>query len=217
LAQTQHGREALATALLTAQSADEAWTFARAQGPFVRDYPAGLRAKLFSQACTYLEAGDRRADALLFLLRDADSAALREQLEARASALRKKKAYATALIYLRLLTRDPASGEALRFEMAACALKVSETTLAIESRTADPSLQQFARLVHSHDVDPAERLKKAKWLAPEELFYVGFHFTEGDRQEREFGAQALRLAIQRGPRSKLAKDAKSKLRSAGLS
>jgi hypothetical protein len=216
LAQTKHGREALATALLTAQSADEAWTFARAQGPFVRDYPAGLRAKLFSQACTYLEAGDRRADALLFLLRDADSAALREQLEARASALRKKKAYATALIYLRLLTRDPASGEALRFEMAACALKVSETALAIESRTADPSLQQFARLVHSHDVDPADRLKKAKWLAPEDLFYVGFHFTEGDRQEREFGAQALRLAIQRGPRSKLAKDAKSKLRSAGL-
>jgi hypothetical protein len=216
LAQTKHGREALAAALLEAQFADEAWTFARAQASFVHDYPGGLLAKLFSQACAHLEAGDRRADALLFLLREADAAALREQLEARALALRKKKAYATALIYLKLLTRDPASGEALRFETAACGLKVSEHDLAVESRTADPSLQQFARLVHSHDVDPADRLKQAKWLAPEDLFYAGFHFAEGDQQEREFGARALRLAIQRSPRSKLAKDAKSKLRSAGL-
>jgi HEAT repeat protein len=216
LAQLEHGREALTAALRDAQTPDEAWNLARAQAPYVRDYSAGLRTKLFSQACTYLEAGDRRADALLFLLREADAAALRTELEARALTLRKKKAYATALIYLRLLARDPACGEALRFEMAACGLRVSEHDLAVESRTADPALQQFARLVHSHDVDPAERLKQAKWLAPEDLFYVGFHFAEGNRQEREFGAQALRLAIARSPRSKLAKDAKSKLRSAGL-
>ncbi len=131
-------------------------------------------------------------------------------------ALRQKKAYATALIYLRLLVREPACGEALRFEMAACGLKVSEHDLAIESRSADPCLQQFTRLVHSHDVDPAQRFKQAKWLAPEDLFYLGFHFAEGNRQEREFGAQALRLVLQRSPRSKMAKDAKSKLRRTGL-
>jgi HEAT repeat protein len=216
LAQMRHGREALAEALLEAPSPDEAWTLARAQVPFVRDYPAGLRTKLFSQACAHLEAGDRRADALLFLLRAADPAALRDQLEGRALAMRKKKAYAAALIYLKLLTRDPACGEALRFETAACGLKVSERDLAVESRMADPSLQQFARLVHSHDVDPADRLKQAKWLTPEDLFYLGFHFVEGNRQEREFGGQSLRLAVQRSPRSKLAKDAKSKMRSAGL-
>lgn len=216
LAQMESGREALAAALLHAESPEEAWTLARAQAPLVRSYPAELRTKLFAQACTHLEAGDRRADALLFLLREADPAALRDQLEARALSLRKKKAYATALIYLRLLTRDPACAEALRFEMAACALKVSEHDLAVDSRANDPCLQQFARLIHSHDVDPAERLQQAKWLAPEDLFYVGFHFAEGNRAEREFGAQALRTVIQRSPRSKLAKDAKSKLRSAGL-
>jgi HEAT repeat protein len=216
LVQTEHGREALAAAVLEAQSPAEAWSLARAQAPFVRAYPAKLRAKLFSQACTDLEAGDRRADALLFLLHEADATAFREQMETRALALRKKKAYAQALVYFRLLAREPACGEAIRFEMAACGLKVSERDLAVESRMADPSLQQLARLVHSHDIDPAERLKQAKWLAPEELFYVGFHFVEGNRQEREFGAAALRLAIQRSPRSKLAKDAKSKLRSAGL-
>ena len=216
LVQTEHGREALAAALLDAQSPAEAWSLTRAQAPIVRTYPAKLRARLFSQACAYLEAGDRRADALLFLVHEADATAFREQLETRALALRKKKAYAVALIYFRFLAREPACGEAIRFEMAACGLKISERDLAIESRTADPSLQQFARLVHSHDLDPAERLKQAKWLTPEELFYVGFHFVEGNRQEREFGAAALRLVMQRSPRSKLAKDAKSKLRSAGL-
>jgi hypothetical protein len=216
LAQSVHGREALSLALLDAPSAEEAWTLARAQTAFVHAYPDRLRARLFSQACALLEAEDRRADALLFLLQVADAAALREQLEARALALRKKKTYATALIYLRLLAREPACGENLRFEMAACALKVSEHDFAIEARMADPCLQQFARLVHSHDVDPAGRLKPAKWLAPEDLFYLGFHFTEGNRQEREFGAQALSLVVQRSPRSKLAKDAKSKLRSTGL-
>jgi hypothetical protein len=216
LTQSEHGRQALSFALLDAESADEAWMLARAQASLVHDYPARLRTRLFSQASSLLEAGDRRAEALLFLLHVADAAALREQLEARALALRKKKAYATALVYLRLLAREPACGESLRFEIAACGLKVSEHDLASEARTADPSLQQFARLVHNHDVDPADRLRQARWLAPEDLFYLGFHFTEGNRQEREFGAKALRLVLQRSPRSKLAKDAKSKLRSAGL-
>ena len=135
----------------------------------------------------------------------------------KALALRKKKNYNTALIYLRLLVRDPGCGEAIRFELAACGLRLSEHTHAVESRTADPCLDQFARLVHGHEIDPAERLKQAKWVQPEDLFYLGFHFVEGDKLEREFGAKALRLLLKRSPRSKIARDARSKLRSAGLS
>jgi hypothetical protein len=216
LAQTEHGREALARELLEARKADEAWMLARLQESFVSSYSPGLRKKILAQACAYLEAGDRRAEPLLYLLSEASAAALRERLAARALALRNKKAYDRALRYLRFLARDPACGEALRFEAAACALKLSKHDLATEARTRDPALQQLARLVHSHEVDPAERLKQAKWLAAEDLFYVGFHFSEGNRLEREFGAQALRLASQRSPRSKLAKDAKSKLRCTGL-
>ncbi len=216
LAGMKHGREALAKALLQAQTPDEAWTLARAQAAVVGDYSTALLTKVFTQTCKYLEAGDRRADAFIFLLREANAPALRERLEERALALRKKKAHDKALIYLRLLTRDPACAETIRFELAACGLKLSEHPLAGESRSADPCLQQFARLIHNHDVDPAERLKQAKWLGAEDLFYLGFHFAEGERQEREFGAQALRLAIKRSPRSKIAKDAKRKLRSAGL-
>jgi hypothetical protein len=216
LAARKHGREALANALLEAPSPEEAWSLARAQAPFAAGYAPALRERLFTAACTLLEAGDRRAEPLLFLLREADARGLRDRLEERALAGRKKKDYEKALAYLRFLTRDPACGEDLRFEAAACGLKVAGHDLAAEARGAAAPLQQFARLVHSHETDPRERLRQAKWLDPEDLFYLGFHFSEGDRQERAFGADVLRLLIQRSPRSKLAKDARSKLRSLGL-
>jgi hypothetical protein len=216
LSQMKHGREALAQALLQAEAVEECWSLARAQAPLAGEYTPALRERIFQQACTYLENGDRRADALLFLLRELDARALRDQLEERATAWRKKKNYALALVYLRLLTRDPACAESVRFDLAACGLKLSDQNLNVESRTADPALQQFARLIHNHEVDPRERLKQAKYLGAEDLFYLGFHFVEGDKQERDFGAHVLEMVIKRSARSKLAKDAKSKLRSAGL-
>lgn len=210
------GRQALAEALLNAQNPDEAWSLARAQMSLAKEYPPALRQKLFAQASAYLEKNDRRADSLLALLREADPRALRDRLEERALALRKKKNYAQALVYLRLLTRDPGCVEAIRFEQAACSLKLSAKDLAAESRAADPALQQFAGLIHRHETDPAELVAKAKWLETDELFYLGFHFAEGKGPERDFGGRVLELVIKRAPKAKVAKDAKSKLRSAGL-
>jgi HEAT repeat protein len=216
LAKLAAGRAALAEALLAADSPDAAWALARAQEPFVGAYDARLRERLFERACDYLEAGDRRADALLHLLRVADAHGLRDRVEERGLALRKKKQYDTALAYLRLLTRDPACGAAVRLEAAACALKVSTRDLSAEARAADPALQQFARLIDSHEAEALEFVTKAKWLEAEELFYLGFHFAEKERAEKKFGGAMLRLVAQRSPRSKLAKDAKSKLRGEGL-
>jgi hypothetical protein len=165
----------------------------------------------------YVEAGDRRADALLFLLRETDAEGLRDHLHERALSLRKKKDYATALIYLRLLGRDPAVGPAIRLELAACGLKVSAHDLAAEQRHSDTCLQQFTSLVHSHGDELTAFVEQAKWLEPENLFYLGFHFAEQNhRQEKEFGGKVLKLLVQRSPRSKLAKDAKSKLQREGM-
>jgi hypothetical protein len=216
LAKLEHGREALTSHLLEAESADEAWTLARAQAPIARDYSAKLRGNLFATASAYVEADDRRADALLFLLREADARDLRDRLEERALALRKKKKYAEALHYLRLLGRDPACSENIRFEQAACGLKQSAHDLAPEGRAADGCLHQFARLIHSHETDPATYVEKAAWLAPEDLFYLGFHFAEGKNPERDFAGKMLKLVVKRSPRSQLGRDARSKLNSAGL-
>jgi HEAT repeat protein len=216
LAKLAAGRTALAEALLAADSPDAAWTLARTQEPFVGAYDAKLRERLFAQACEYLEAGDRRADPLLHLLRVADAHGVRDRIEERGLALRKKKQYDKALAYLRQLTRDPACAAPVRLEAAACALKVSAHDLSAEARAADPALQQFARLIDSHEAETREFVTKAKWLDAEELFYLGFHFAEKERAEKKFGGEMLRLVVKRSPRSKLAKDAKSKLRGEGL-
>src|SRR5262249_35735022 len=132
LTKTKHGQEALTTALLEADSADAAWNLARALVPHAKTYPARWRERVFDQTCTFLEASDRQAEPLLFLLRETDPADLRDRLEDRALHWRKKQEYAKALMYLRVVARDPACGFATRLEQAACGLKVSSHDLAEE-------------------------------------------------------------------------------------
>ena len=94
--------------------------------------------------------------------------------------------------------------------------KTSGRDLSASARTADPALQQLARLIGSHEAQTLAFVAKAKWLKPEELYYLGFHFAEKERAEKKFGGEMLRLVARRSPRSKLAKDARSKLRGEGL-
>jgi len=216
LVRLEHGRQALTMALVEADSADRGWALARAQAPYVKDYPPRWRDTLFAQVGKYVEAADRRADPLLFLLREADAADLAERLQQRALALRKKKDYATALLYLRMLARDPGVGFPVRWELAACGLKVSEQELAAEARAADPSLQQFANLAQAYEEELTKELEKAKWLEADDLYYLGFHLAEKEGAQKRAAARVLHLLLKRWPRSKLAKAAKAKLRSEGL-
>jgi hypothetical protein len=216
LARLEQGRKALTKALLAAAAPDRAWTLARAQAGFVKDYPSSWRQTLLAQAGKHLEAGDRRAEPLLFLLREADPADLRDRLEERALALRKKKDYAKALVYLRLLGRDPAAGFPVRWELAACGLKESGQDLAAEARAADPALQQLAGLCQSYEEELVKELQKAKWLEPEDLHYLGFHLAEKEGVQKRVAGIVLHLVLKRSPRSKVAQAARSKLRSEGL-
>jgi hypothetical protein len=210
------GRQALLDHLLAAESADEAWFLARALAPSARELNAAQAKQLFKQASAYHEEDDRRAAALWFLLREADAAGTRDQVEARAQALRKKKDYAGALSYYRLLAQDPACGEETRFELAATGLKQSAHDLSAEARAADPPLHQFARLLQDAAFDLTAHLAKAKWLDPEDLFYLGFHFAEQTHRARDFGGQVLQMVVDRSPKSDIGKQAKRKLKSAGL-
>jgi hypothetical protein len=88
--------------------------------------------------------------------------------------------------------------------------------LSAAARAADPALQQLARLIGSHGEQTLAFVSRAKWLGPEELNYLGFHFAEKERAEKKFGGEMLRLVARRAPRSKLAKEARSKLRGEGL-
>lgn len=216
LQRTPRGRAALERGLLEAAGADEAWSLARAQVELAREWKPAQRRRIFDKLCAYHQADDRRADALFFLLRETNHDGTRDELAARAAELRKKKKFAEALALYKLLTRDPASGEMLRFDMAATGLKLSPKDLAPESRQADPCLGHFARLLQDRGFDLAGLVAKAKWLDADDLYYLGFHFVEHNHRERDFGAEVLRLVIRRRPNSSAAKDARRKLKSEGL-
>jgi HEAT repeat protein len=215
LTQLKSGRDLLTKALLSEPSVERAWSLARVQAPFVASYPKSWSGPIFTAACKYLEADDRRSDPLIFLLREVDSAGLRDQFLDRAVTLRKKKHYAAALQYLKLLARDPALGFDARFELACCGLKLSSHDLGHEARANDPCLGQFAHLAQADEPGLLKQLEKAKWIDPEELYYVGFHFAEHDPRWRKFGGDLLRLVVKRSPRGKVAAAAKSKLKSTG--
>jgi HEAT repeat protein len=216
LSRTARGRLALLDALLTTESPDQCWQLARAEARFAGEWPISVRPKLFAQACRYRDADDRRADPLFFLLREIDADWTHAQILARGLERRRKKDFASAVGYLKLLARDPACGEETRFELACTGLKTSNRDLAPEARSADPTIAQFSRLLGNPQFDMLARLKKVKWLDPEDLFYLGFHFVEQKGREQQFGADVLKLLIQRSARSQLAKDAKMKLKSEGL-
>jgi HEAT repeat protein len=216
LAKTEHGRHALVEALLSADTSDRAWSLARAQVPFASDYPTKLRQKVFHQACEYLDASDKRADPLLFLLRESDPGFLREHLHDRAVALRKKKDYQGALSFLKLMQRDTSLGFPVRLELAACGLKVSGKELAHELRENDPCLYHFGLLAQQDEEELLKEIGKMKWLDPEDLYYLGFHFAEQVGKLQKLGGDVLHLLIQRSPRTKLAQAAKSKLNTSAI-
>ena len=85
------------------------------------------------------------------------------------------------------------------------------------SRSADGALRSFGTLLEQDPDLLAKEVEKAKWLDPEDLFYVGFHFAEQFGRARQFGGDVLKLVLKRAPKGELAKSAKNKLKLTGLS
>jgi HEAT repeat protein len=216
LAKLEHGRKALVSALLEVEVLDELWQLSRLVAPFSKEFPAKSRKDILDRACKHLEADDHRCDPLYFLLREGDATALREEMLERAVSRRKKKDYETAMKYLKLLARDPSVGFAVRLELAMVGLKLSPKEIATDFRSADPCLRQFANVLGTDAAEVQKQIEKAKWLEPEDLFYLGFHFAELFNHERAFGAAVLQHLVKVSPRSKLAANAKTKLKTVVL-
>jgi HEAT repeat protein len=217
LARSERGRQALAARLCGAETTDAAWPLARVVARFAHADPEAWAKELFPHAADYLEAGDRRADPLLFVLREGSPAVLRDRLEKRAGKLVDKKDFDTAHRIYRVLARDPAAGFPYRLGLATCGLKVSAKELGGEARSHDPCLGIFAELMHQDSAAVLEHLQQTTWLGAEELYYLGFHFAESPEEVlRNFGGAVLRLLLKRFGRNKLAAAATAKLESAGL-
>jgi len=213
LAKLEHGRKALIAAILEVDVLDELWQLARLVAPFAKEFAPASRTEILNRACKFLEDDDHRCDPLFFALREGDAPGLRDQLLERAVAKRKKKDYPTAMQYLKLLARDPAVGFEVRLELALVGLKLSSKDIAMDSRTKDPCLRQFTNVVATNLAEVQKTIEKAKWLEPEDLFYLGFHFAELFNQEKAFGAAVLQHLVKSSPKAKVSTNARNKLKS----
>ncbi|MFO0937786.1 MAG: HEAT repeat domain-containing protein [Gemmataceae bacterium] len=216
LVSTDAGRKAMVDSLIHAENQEDAWALARTAAGSADSFSTKVKQDLLESAGERIESGSHLADPILFLLKEADPTLLRDGLFEKAVELRKKKKYEPALAYLKLLGRDPSAGFAVRFELACVGLKMSKKELGREYRINDACLSQFAHTANADSAETVKLLEKAKWLEPEELFYVGFHFAEDLGKLREFGAECLKICIARSPKGKVAQNAKTKLKTIAL-
>src|SRR4029078_867660 len=118
---------------------------------------------------------------------------------------------------LSVVPRDRGRGVAVRQELAFCGLKVSAKELDPHARDADPCLRNFDTLFQQDAGLLKKEIEKAKFLAPEDVFYVGFHFAEQFGRAREFGIDLLKLVVKRSPKGECGRSAKNRLTSMGAS
>jgi hypothetical protein len=134
----------------------------------------------------------------------------------RVKRLKRSKDFTQAEELLKMLMRHSLSTDAIRYELATSLIRNGAKDLSPLRRKTDEGLSLLADLIKLEDFPLLKRLKADKALGPEDLFYIGFHFTERLFQQRDFGIELLKYLVQQTPRSKTGRAAKEKLNLAGI-
>ncbi|MFW5858066.1 MAG: HEAT repeat domain-containing protein, partial [Planctomycetota bacterium] len=144
-----------------------------------------------------------------------DPEALRASVQSRCSAARRRKDYAAMRDCLRLLQGTEWMTPDMRFQLAVAKLKTSRKEMARAARQKDYALELVAEHLHEEGKAFTRKLLKESALEPEDLYYVGFHFSERLNEERRFGTDILDHIVKKHKRSKVAKAARDKLKVEG--
>jgi hypothetical protein len=178
---------------------------------------------------TYMEAsakGKANADSMLLervfgeLIADVSPAHHVEMLFERARRLRKLGKSVEAFGSLKPLIRsradlDAAIDDDSRYFLALLYLEAAGEGMVRSANADDPVLGQFSMLA-SKGYPLAKKLAKEKDVSDEALYALGFRLLESkDSNNEELGAELLHGIVEERPRSKLAKNAKNKLKLSG--
>jgi len=196
----------LAKALLDATDGDRAWLLRSVLRPSAEHIPAQTRAAMLEAAMRRLADGQPIWEPLIAAVRDVDPGVAAESLRALAGKLSRKNPEG-AIAALRALCRSEASTDEDRYALATALLPAAPHDTRASARAADESLRLLGALADK-GADVADRLRKDRSVALEQLYYLGFHFAE---QDGPVGAELLRTVVERGGRAKIAKMARSKL------
>ena len=197
---------ALAKALLESDNPDRSWVLRNVLRPTAKKIAAPTRKALLAEAIDRLAKGKRGYEALLDVARDADADAVAEALRDLATRLRKKDEN-KARVVLGILCKSDRATDEDRYMLASLELARSNRDTRPTSRASDESLRLLGGLLR-HGFDVATALRKDRSVDLEQLYYVGFHFTE---EGHPVGDELLGEVVKKGGRAKVAKMAKNKL------
>jgi HEAT repeat protein len=197
----------LAKALLETTDVDRAWLLKNVLRPAAKKIPAALRKQLLDSALERLGEGERGWEALLDVVRDADSEGVAAALRTLAQKLRKAKNDDKAASVFGLVCRSDKATDEDRYSLASLELARGPKDTRAATRATDEALKLISSLV-SRGFDVGTALRKDKHLEIEALYYVGFHFAEA---KKPLGEELLEEVVKKGGRTKVGKMAKNKL------
>jgi hypothetical protein len=212
LARHKKATKLLLGAIARERKSETAWRFAKILKPHSESVDKSSRKRFTALAARDLEAGNARHEALFYFLRNIDPKLVDTVLRDVGLKFKKAKKWGKAADCLKQLARAESFDRDLRFELSVCNLKQSTHDLAPHLRADDHALRGFQALIAEKSFRLLDRLKKEKPLDASDLFYVGFHFSEGIGEEQKFGRQILEYVAKRWPSTKDGKAAKNKLK-----
>lgn len=208
----------LAQSLLGCDQVHRGWTIAHILKRHVSRLRKPAVRKLFDKAISALPADDRIWEPLLYVVRHQDPKMMYEWLMEAAEKLKKARKYAEAEACLKPLTRGDHFDSEARYALALAGVKAARSrTGAGSTDVTGNCMDLFRQLVRDPAFPLVDRLKKERaHLKTEDLYFLGFHLTEGSAGEKEIGGELLKTVAARAGSTKLGRSARRKLRSQGL-
>ena len=207
-------RATLIKELSACKDASKAWSIAELLPSFEGKWRQDILDALWKRLQEAIEHEDRIQTAFLHVLKQADAAFVYKQLAEQGGKLVKAKKYKEAVGFLAPLKDFPEFKPENKFHLASAQLKLHAHTVA--SHKNHPAVELLTDLCRNSAYPVFEALKKEKSLAPEDLFALGFSLVERAGQERGLGMDLLEHIAEKFPRNKIGKNAKNKLKLAGV-
>jgi HEAT repeat protein len=212
LARHKGATKLLLGALARERKAEPAWRLAKILKPHSESVDKKSVLKFAALAGRDLQGGNGRHEALLYFLRNIDPKHADSVWYDAGLKFKKARKWGKAVDCLRQLARGDSFDRELRYELSVCNLKQSGKELAIHLRAEDQALRGFQALLQERNFKLLDRLRKDKTLDASDLFYVGFHFSEGTGDEAKLGKQLLEHVAKRFSKTKEGKAARNKLK-----
>ncbi len=161
------------------------------------------------------ESGDDHYQLYRMALRHLRGDVLQEELCEIATKERKNKNWDKVRDTLKLLDHTDLLTPDIRFRLATAKLKTSKKDISRSFRLSDYCLEHISIMLADDAKGFRKKLLAEKVLDPDDLYYVGYHFSEQQNAERRFGIELLTHIASKHAKTEAGKQAKKKLKVEG--